>query len=111
MSTICSSIGVAPRMRSATIHVRWDRVAALLVAVLAFAWFIGTLSAGLSQADTPAAAPVTVVIQTGDTVWDLARQYGPAGMATLEYAAVVESHNGVRAGRLIPGSVLELPQG
>ena len=90
-------------------RVRWDRVAALAVALLAFVWFLGAGLAGSSGADAPPAPPVVVVVQPGDTVWDLARAHAPADMATLEYAMLVEQHNGVRAGALLPGSVLELP--
>lgn len=96
--------------RRAVVRVRWDRAAALLMAVVVLLWVLGAGMAGRSQADTTPVAPIQVVVQPGDTVWDMARLHAPAGMATLEYVMLVEQHNGVRAGALIPGTVLELPQ-
>ena len=89
--------------------VRWDRVIGLLVALLVVGWLLGGW-VGPSEADEPAADPITVVVQPGDTLWDLSRVHAPAGVATLEYASLVEERNGVRAGVLLPGSVLVLPQ-
>lgn len=95
--------------RSGGMSVRWDRVALLLAVLLAAVWLISG-GAGHSQAVTPPAAPVVVVVQPGDTLWDLARDHAPAGMATLEYVLLVEQVNDVRAGRLLPGTPLQLPQ-
>lgn len=89
--------------------VRWDRVALLLAVLLAAVWVISG-GVGPSQAVTPPADPVVVVVQPGDTLWDLARDHAPAGMATLEYVMLVEQVNDVRAGRLLPGTPLQLPQ-
>lgn len=83
----------------------WALVALLLVAGLLLSWLVGS-----SVADEPAPAPVTVVVQSGDTVWELAREHAPAGMSVQDYAMVVVTHNGVSATALRPGSVLELPQ-
>ena len=80
-------------------------IALLLVAGLLLSWLVGS-----SVADEPAPAPVTVVVQSGDTVWELAREHAPAGMSVQDYAMVVVTHNGVSATALRPGSVLELPQ-
>jgi nucleoid-associated protein YgaU len=101
----------AVRASTPAIRIRWDRLAALAVTVLVVLWVLAGGLAGPSQATTPPAAPITVVVQPGDTVWELARQHGPSGVGTLEYAALVEQRNGVRAGALLPGSVLVLPQG
>ncbi len=90
---------------------RWDRVGALLLALLVFSWLLVAGTAGFSQADTAPVAPIQVVVQPGDTIWDMARQHAPAGMSTLEYVMLVEQHNDVRSGALLPGTVLELPQG
>jgi nucleoid-associated protein YgaU len=112
MSTIAIPTTTPVRVRTAgrTARVRWDRVAVLLVAALAVMWLLGA-TAGSSEAEEVAAAPVVVVVQPGDTLWDLAREHGPVGTATLEYAALVEQVNDVRAGVLLPGTILELPQG
>ena len=99
------------RVGPSRLVVRWDRVAVVLAVVLAFTWFLGGASAGRSQAVTPPADPIVVVVQPGDTLWQLARDHAPAGMATLEYVALVEQANDVRAGRLLPGTPLQLPTG
>lgn len=93
------------------VRVRWDRVVGLFVLGLLVVWLVGAGLIGPSKADTPLAAPLAVVIQQGDTVWDMARSHAPVGMSTLEYVMLVEQHNSVRSGSLVPGSVLELPQG
>ncbi len=90
-------------------RVRWDRVLTLLLALVVVGWFLGA-TAMSSQADVSPAAPITVVVQPGDTLWDLARAHAPAGVATMEYVMRVEADNGVRAAVLLPGSVLRLPQ-
>ena len=92
------------------LRLRWDRVAALAVVLLLLAWLLAGAMAGRSDADPGPVAPVQVVVQPGDTIWDMARQHAPAGMATLEYVMLVEQHNDVRSGALIPGTVLLLPQ-
>ena len=92
------------------VRVRWDRVGALLVALLLFLWLIGAGIAGRSQAEPAPLASIQVVVQSGDTLWDMARDHAPAGMATLESVMLVEQVNDVRAGGLIPGTVIELPQ-
>lgn len=119
MSTIChpsprlsrGAAGTVGGQGARGVRVRWARVAALLVAVAAMTWVLAGLTATTSAAEDPPAPPVAVVIQPGDTLWDLARTHAPAGMATLEYVALVEDLNDVRAGLLLPGHVLELPAG
>ncbi|WP_370324542.1 LysM peptidoglycan-binding domain-containing protein [Euzebya sp.] len=110
MSTLCTT---APALAPPTtrLRIRWARVALLVLAVAVLTWALAGLTATTSAADAPAADPVQVVVQPGDTLWDLARAHAPAGVATLEFVRQVEERNGVRAGRLLPGHVLVLPQG
>lgn len=96
--------------RSVAVRVRWDRIAAVLALVVVLVWLLGAGLAGRSEAETTPSAPIQVVVQPGDTLWDMARQHAPADMATLEYVMLVEQHNDVRAGALLPGTLLELPQ-
>ncbi len=114
MSTIATHRPIRPLPGARTVvvrsRVRWDRVAALLVVLVAVVWFLGGTALS-SRADVPPAATVTVVVQPGDTLWDLARVHAPRGVATMEYVLQVQADNGVRAGLLLPGSVLRLPQG
>lgn len=109
--------GVSPRPLVASNHVRrkaavsgtaWLRLLAvtlLLTAGLVLSGFVGS-----SIADEPGPAPLSVVVQPGDTVWALAQQHAPAGTSVQDYALVVVTHNGVSATALRPGTVLELPQ-
>lgn len=99
-----------PASVGAAVRVRWDRVAGLLLALLLAA---GVLASGLvqrSQAEPQPAAAVSVVVQPGDTIYDLALLHAPEGVDTLSYAALVARANGVDARRLVPGSVLLLPR-
>ena len=106
MSATALHTASAPSLR-----IRWDRVTALAVVVLlAVALLAGGFS-GSSRAEAPAPAPVEVVIQPGDTLWSLARAHAPAGMGTMEFVALVEASNDVSAGRLVPGRLIEVPQG
>ncbi|MEE8603375.1 hypothetical protein [Euzebya tangerina] len=101
------STAAAARVRY---RVRWDRIAGLVIAGLIAAIVMMGLGAQPSQADAVPPAPIHVVVQPTHTLWDLATTHAPPGMATMEYAAVVAELNGVRAGQLVPGSLLVLPQ-
>lgn len=91
------------------VRVRWDRVAALLAAVALAAATLMT-AAGTSGAAPPVAPPARVVVQPGDTLWDLALAHVPAGEDPLDYVARVVAANSADAGRLQPGSVVRLPR-
>ena len=68
------------------------------------------LGAGISQAGAPAAPPRQVVVQAGDTIWDLALAHLPRGADAATYVATVVATNAVDAARLRPGTVLDLPR-
>ena len=110
MSTIAAARPLTAGPAVGPMRVRWDRVLALLVVVAAAAWFLGGGLVRASQADEPAQPAVTVVVQAGDTVWDLARLHAPAGSSTQDYAMQIVIHNDVTATALRPGTVLELPR-
>jgi nucleoid-associated protein YgaU len=64
-----------------------------------------------SQASSDASVvTATVVVGPGDTVWDIARPYAPAGVAPQAYVAQVLRYNDVQATAIQPGTVLQLPQ-
>ena len=108
MSTI---VATHPRTtESSALRVRWDRLAAVLIVLAAAAWFLGGGLVRASQADVPAQPPAVVVVQPGDTIWELAQAHAPAGTSTQDYVMQVVAHNEVRATALRPGSVLELPR-
>nr|MBA2529947.1 LysM peptidoglycan-binding domain-containing protein [Euzebyales bacterium]MBA3622093.1 LysM peptidoglycan-binding domain-containing protein [Euzebyales bacterium] len=52
----------------------------------------------------------SVVVEPGDTVWDLIAPHVPAGHSRQVYAAQVLDHNRVEASAALrPGMVLRLP--
>jgi hypothetical protein len=100
---------IAYHRQAPPLVVRWDRVLLLLVVLLAVTWGVLAGTARPSGASAPPPPARTVVVQPGDTLWALAQDHAPAGVATLEYVALVEQLNGVRAGALRPGTPLHLP--
>lgn len=79
-------------------------LALLVVAVLAVL-LLGRGAVGAELAEPPA----QVVVQPGETVWDLVGPYVPAGTDRSVYAATVAEANDVDPRRLPPGTVLRLP--
>jgi len=81
----------------------------LLVALLALG---GRALLGGSSADVPTMAPVsavTVVVQPGQTLWDIADVHTPAGVAPGTYVRQLAELNGVTNGALDAWQVLRLP--
>ncbi len=123
MSSLCTTAVSTPTIRTIGVrararnhghtgrarHVRWDRLMSMVLLLIVLSWAVASLAAGQAQAQNPSTAPVTVVVQPGDTLWDLSREHAPVGFSTLEYAHIVAQANEVRPGLLVPGSVLTLP--
>ena len=82
----------------------------VLLVVLAMGLGIASLWALRSEASSEPAVAATVVVGPGDTVWDIAHEYVPAGVHPQAYVAAVLRHNDLDAGALAPGMVLELPR-
>ena len=83
-------------------------LAALLCLVIVAIAAFGVLR---SEASSDASVmTATVVVGPGDTVWDIARDYTPAGVAPQAYVAQVLRYNDVDATAIQPGTVLQLPQ-
>lgn len=124
MSSLCTTAVSTPTIRRSGVrarahdhghagrarHVRWDRLVSMVLLIIVLGWAVASLAAGQAQAQNPSTAPVIlVVVQQGDTLWDLSREHAPEGLSTLEYAHIVAQANEVRPGLLVPGSVLMLP--
>ena len=74
---------------------------------------VGIAAVGVLRSEASSDASVltaTVVVGPGDTVWDIAREYTPAGVAPQAYVAQVLRYNDVDATAIQPGTVLQLPQ-
>lgn len=87
-------------------RVRWDRVVLLLGALAVIAATV--LAASASSSASPAAV-TAVVVERGDTVWDMAARHASPGVDRIGYVRRVVELNGVDASALQPGTVLLLP--
>jgi hypothetical protein len=66
--------------------------------------------AGSAAATAAGAGPRVVVVEAGETVWDLAVAHTPEGERPAAYVAEVVAANGVTATSIEPGTELRLPR-
>lgn len=103
----------APLARPSRAVYRRRRLAVLAAAVTtvsSLATVAGATGATAGRALPPPPPPARVVVEPGDTVWDLAAARLPAGEDLRGYVAEVVERNRVDATALPPGSVLLLPR-
>jgi nucleoid-associated protein YgaU len=90
-----------------------DRARRLLTGlVVAVAIAAGACVGGLVAGDEPVLELVgetSVVVQPGDTVWDIARSVAGDDQDVRAVVDAIERRNDLVAGRLVPGQVLVLP--
>jgi hypothetical protein len=87
------------------------RIAAVVVVAL-LAVLVSGLWAMRSEASSDAGTvEATVVVAPGETVWDIAAEYTPAGAHPQAYVAQVLRYNDLDASAVLPGTVLRLPRG
>lgn len=88
------------------------RLVVLVIMAVAVLTFVvsASLQSQASDVRGDAGLEATVVVGPGDTVWDIAVDYLPAGEHAHAYAARILQHNGVEASAVAPGSVLRLPR-
>jgi hypothetical protein len=98
-----------PARRRATLRAR-RLAASLAVVTLVCLTVWGALALHSEASVDPATVSATVVVGPGDTIWDIAEEYLPAGQSTHAYVARVLRHNGVDAAAVRPGAVLQLPR-
>lgn len=106
---------VAPLAAGLPWFVRWPRAArivgaaALAALALSVAGVLGAATAATPQPGVPAAAAMerTVVVGTGQTVWDVAAVEAPSSAPA--YALELLALNDLDAGAVQPGTVLALP--
>ncbi|ASK66622.1 peptidoglycan-binding protein LysM [Brachybacterium avium] len=111
------SQGTPRREAAARARVRLEptRRGRLLVTVLAFVLGLLVAAAVLLSVDLPAMAgteseqPLTVTVETGDTLWGYADQYAPEGMSAQEFVAQARLHNQLPTGRITAGQEIQLP--
>ncbi len=56
------------------------------------------------------AGSTTVVVQQGDTLWDIAVRHGPASADPRATVARIRQANGIAGSLIYPGDVLRVPQ-
>lgn len=90
----------------------WRRRLGALVVLAAIVVLVGQALLGPADAVAPATQPVstaTVVVQPGDTLWDIASTHAPADTSTWTYVEQLTELNGVSNGTLQAWQVLRLP--
>lgn len=90
----------------------WRRRIGALVVLAAVVVVLVQALAGTVQQAAPATVPAsaaTVVVQPGQTLWDVAVTHAPADTSTWAYVERLSELNGVTAGELQAWQVLRLP--
>lgn len=86
-----------------------NRLNKLAVLILLWAAIIGVTNFHGNVASGKNRVPVTVVVETGDTLWGLARQHAPRGVDTRDYVYHIAQANNLKSSTVYPGQILELP--
>lgn len=89
----------------------WRRRIAVLVALAAAVvlMVMAVVGGGEAALSVTPVADVTVVVEPGETVWDIAAAHAPAGVATGEYVGLIVELNGLDGGVVDSWQVLRLP--
>jgi len=61
------------------------------------------------DAEAPGGGMTRVVVQAGDTLWDLAKAHGPAGVDPRRTVDRIRRVNGLTTARIHPGQELLIP--
>lgn len=88
----------------------WAKMLAILI--IAFALWAAASRLGEYISASSAFLTERVVVQPGDTVWSVAREYGPQGWDVRRTVDVILELNGLSSvdlGRLQPGQELQVP--
>lgn len=80
----------------------------VIVLLLIFSGFTLVNQVFASTENTPAMEK-TVVVEPGDTLWNIARQYKPSDMRTVVYIEAIKKSNHLNQTDLQAGEVLTVP--
>ncbi len=90
----------------------WRRRFGALVVLAALVVVVAQAFAGGADATSPVTVPVsatTVVVQPGQTLWDIASVHAPAGTSTWAYVEELSELNGITGSQVDAWQVLRLP--
>lgn len=90
----------------------WRRRVLVLLLVVAVAVGAATATRAVIARAGASVSPqveVSVVVSSGETLWDLARRYAPAGADRSVWVTQVAERNDVDPGSLRPGASLVVP--
>jgi len=73
---------------------------------------LGLLASGLwvGRDSSAGSSAATVVVEQGDTLWELAVEYGPPGADVRKTVCEIRKANHLAASLIHPGDVLRIPQ-
>ena len=82
----------------------------MTIAILIFISAAGT-AVGMNNAES-LTKPVyaEIVVQSGDTLWDLAQEFGPADKDVREVVYDICRYNEISADSIYPGQTIMIPQ-
>jgi len=83
------------------------RLSLLLAAVCSVFLMVG----GSAGADSPTPAPIEYVVESGDTLWEIAAAIAGPDQDVRHLIADISRLSGVEAGSIFPGQILLIPAG
>jgi len=84
-------------------------ITSLTVLILVVAIGAGTLLGSFNASGSDVRKYITVKVESGDTLWDLAKTYGPEGYDCRQVIYEIEKLNNVSAATLQAGQMLTIP--
>ena len=103
------------KMKKQTTHKKYrvaNKFRFTLFIVLLLLIFSGVVNAAFGSFQSVASSEtsyIEVEVQSGDTIWDIARTYGPADADTRVVVWNIEQANQIKADALQPGQILLVP--
>ncbi len=87
------------------------RFTMFLTLTILMGMIISNILIGFNQAESlTKTAYAQIQVEYGDTIWELAREFGPINIDTRKVVREIYSLNEIRADELYPGQVILIPQ-